>query len=66
MKLENIFSDVNSIKIWQAYFKRVNKSTRTLDNESQKETILELQDHLYQGLLTRDNKNQRKGYWPFK
>lgn len=48
MKLEDIFKDPNSIKIWQSYFNRVAKVTRVLDRESKVETELELQDHLYQ------------------
>ncbi|KAA3608757.1 MAG: hypothetical protein D8M58_18645 [Calditrichaeota bacterium] len=47
MKLENIFKDANSIKIWQNYFKQVAKAMQVLDSDSREETAMELQDHLY-------------------
>ena len=48
MNLETVFIDPNSRKIWENYFTRVSKTIRVLDSVSREETILELQDHLFQ------------------
>jgi hypothetical protein len=43
-----LFSEKVAAKIWEQYFRRVNRFSRTLDPDHQKELKLEIQDHLYE------------------
>jgi hypothetical protein len=48
MKINELFSDKIAVKIWDQYFRRVNRFSRILDKDQQKELQLEIQDHLYE------------------
>lgn len=48
MKSEELFSDKVAAKIWNQYFRRVNRFSKTLDKDQQEELHLEIQDHLYE------------------
>lgn len=48
MKTKEIFSKKVTVKIWDQYFRRVNRFSKTLDRDLQKELQLEIQDHLYE------------------
>ena len=58
MDINTIFKDTNSVKIWQNYFKRVDKIIAVLDTESGNETRLELQNHLYERFLEQQGKDE--------
>jgi len=49
MNINELFTDPNSIRIWENYFKRVRRIIRVMDGDTRQETELEIQDHLYQG-----------------
>ncbi len=48
MKTEELFSDKVAARIWNQYFRRVNRFSKTLDKDQQEELQLEIQDHLYE------------------
>jgi len=48
MKIKELFSEKITVKIWDQYFRRVNRCSKTLDKDQQKELQLEIQDHLYE------------------
>jgi len=58
MELNTIFKDPGSIKVWQNYFKRVDKVITALDVQSANETRLELQNHLYESYLEQEAKDE--------
>jgi hypothetical protein len=58
MDLNTIFKDTNSVKIWQNYFKRVDKIIAVLGTASGNETRLELQNHLYESFLEQQGKDE--------
>jgi hypothetical protein len=46
MNAQNLFSETVAEKIWNDYFRRVNRCSRALGTGEQKELMLEIQDHL--------------------
>lgn len=48
MKTEELFSDKVAAKIWNQYFSRINRFSKTLNKDQQEELQLEIQDHLYE------------------
>jgi hypothetical protein len=48
MKTEELFSDKVTGRIWNQYFRRVNRFSKSLDKDQLKELQLEIQDHLYE------------------
>jgi len=58
MSKNELFTDPNSQRIWDNYFKRVKKIIRVMDGKAQHETTMEIQDHLYQSFLDGHDDNE--------
>ena len=61
MKGEKFFLDPVAMRIWDQYFKRLERALRPLDGEQRRELELEMQDHLLQGFreVAAENEAER-------
>ncbi len=58
MKGEKFFLDPVAVRIWEQYFKRLERAIRALGNEQRSEMELEVQDHLLQGFRETAGANE--------
>lgn len=54
----DLFNDSVSARIWEQYFRRVQRFSRSLESEFQQELKLELQDHLYESFNREPGENE--------
>ena len=53
MKLKEItFEDKNSVRIYRDYLNRVEKTIKVLDKENRQEILLEINSHIYEGMIS--------------
>lgn len=58
MTQEDLFRDKVARKIWERYFRQVEKHTRALASDQKKEIGLEIQDHLFEGFKAEKGENE--------
>lgn len=61
MKFKEIsFTDNNAKRVYSDYINRVKNAVKSLDNETQNETLLEINSHIYEG-ITLSQQNEMEG-----